>query len=135
MAEPPSPFGVLAELVVRVVPVTPAIAGAVLGMTFGENLTVRGRVVSISTGLAAATWVAPALIAILEHFWLWGDLDGELLGYLSKAIVFLTGLFGMAVLAGLAQAFAKYSRDPFRLVRFKAGGLTIGGSSPEGESP
>jgi len=132
MAETPPPSGALADLLRLVGPYIPGIAGAVLGMAFGDKLTMRGKVVSLSAGMAAVLWVAPMLVVVAEHLW---PLSGDLPFQAVACICFLTGTFGMVVLSGLAQAAAKYSRDPFGLVKFKAGGLTIGGASPEGETP
>lgn len=132
MADTPPPSGALADFLRLVGPYVPGIAGAVLSMAFGDKLTFRGRLLSLLAGLAAVLWIAPLLVVLAEHLW---PLDGALPLQAVACISFLTGTFGMVVLSGFAQALAKYSRDPFGLVKFKAGGLTIGGASPEGESP
>ncbi len=52
---------------------------------------------------------------------------------LANLVGFCCGLFGMILLAGLAEALAKYSRDPLSLVRVQIGGATIG-ARPEGDA-
>lgn len=107
----------------KLTPYAPGVAGAVLSLAFGEKLTVRGKALSVLGGLASALWVAPAIVAGLSAVWPWGKLPGEFV----SAFAFLTGLFGMIVLAGLAQAAAKYAGDPLKLIKFEVGGLRIGG--------
>lgn len=109
----------------KLAPMTPGVAGAVLSLAFGEKLTVRGKALSVMIGLAAALWIAPAVIAILGAVWPWGKFPSEL----GNAITFLTGLMGMITLAGLAQAIGKYAGDPLKLIKFEMGGLRIGGSN------
>lgn len=107
----------------KLTPYAPGVAGAVLSLAFGEKLTVRGKALSVVGGLACALWLAPAIVAGLGAVWPWGKLPGEFV----SAFAFLTGLFGMIVLAGLAQAAAKYAGDPLKLIKFEVGGLRIGG--------
>ncbi|WP_292051622.1 MULTISPECIES: hypothetical protein [unclassified Brevundimonas] len=126
MAETPPPGGALADVVRMVLPFVPGAAGAVLGMVFGEGLTVRGRLVSIVTGLACVFWVAPAIVLAIEYFLFGGQ---PLPTQLTVLVGFLTGTFGMVTLSGLAQALARYSRDPLGLVRIQAGPVTIGGNN------
>lgn len=132
MAETPPPTGALADLLRLVGPYVPGLAGAVLSMAFGDKLTFRGKLLSLLAGLAAVLWVAPLLVVLAGPIW---PLEGDLPLQAVACISFLTGTFGMVVLSGLAQALAKYSQDPFGLVKFQAGGLSIGGASPKGESP
>lgn len=120
----PTGYG-LSDLVRVASPWVVPVSGAVLGMAFGEGLTVKGRILSLAMGLAAAIWLGPALVGTSASLWPWGQFPAEV----GTAITFLTGLFGMVLLSGFAQALAKYSRDPFRLVRIQAGPVTIGGSN------
>lgn len=56
----------------------------------------------------------------------------QLIGFVG----FVSGTFGMVLLSGLAQALARYSRDPLSLVRIQVGGVTItGGINREGDAP
>jgi len=107
----------------KLTPYVPGVAGAVLSLAFGEKLTVRGKSMSVLGGLFSALWIAPAIVAGVGAVWPWGKLPGEFV----SAFAFLTGLFGMIVLAGLAQAAAKYAGDPLKLIKFEVGGLRIGG--------
>ncbi len=106
-------------------PYVPGIAGAMLSMAFGERLTLRGKALSVGVGMAAAIFIAPAAHVLAGMFWP-GEL-GELPQQIKNFISFLTGLLGMVFLSGFVEAVAKYSRHPLGLVRFQAGGLTIGG--------
>lgn len=113
----------LVAILTKLAPMTPGVAGAVLSLAFGEKLSVRGKTMSVAGGLACALWLAPAIVAGVGAVWPWGKLPGEF----ASAFAFLTGLFGMIVLAGLAQAAAKYAGDPLKLIKFEVGGLRIGG--------
>lgn len=133
MADTPTPSGALADFVRLIGPYVPGIAGAVLSMAFGEQLTVRGKLLSAAAGVAAAIWIAPAMVAVVAHFWPGqGDLPVQMGGFVG----FISGTFGMVLLSGLAQALARYSRDPLSLVRIQVGGVTIaGGINREGDAP
>lgn len=123
MAETPSPAGPLSDLVRAVAPYTPVFGGAVLSMAFGERLTIRGKLLSAGAGVAAALFIAPFICDVINLFW-----PGDALPTSVTALVgFTCGAFGMIVLAGLAQALAKYSRDPLALVRVRLGPVEIGG--------
>lgn len=126
MAEtPPTGLG-LADFVRVVGPFVPGVAGSVLGMMFAEGLTVRGKLLSLMTGLACVFWLWPAVVVVIEHYLF----DGQpMWKELAGCLALLIGVFGMVVLSGLAHALAKYSRDPLKLVRIQAGPLTIGGSN------
>ncbi|ATC25222.1 hypothetical protein [Caulobacter vibrioides] len=113
----------LLALLSKLAPMTPGVAGAVLSLAFGEKLTVRGKAFSVLGGFLCALWIAPAIVAGVGAVWPWGKPPAEF----GSAFAFLTGLFGMIVLAGLAQAAAKYAGDPLKLIKFEVGGLRIGG--------
>ncbi len=129
MAETPPPTGALADFVRLIGPFVPGIAGAVLGMMFAEGLTVRGKLLSLATGLACVMWLWPSAVLVTEHYLFGG---GRMWPSLAATMAFLIGTFGMTVMSGLAQALAKYSRDPFGLVRIQAGPFTIGGRTDGG---
>lgn len=133
MADTPTPSGALADFVRLIGPYVPGVAGAVLSMAFGEQLTVRGKLLSAAAGVAAAIWIAPAMVAVAAHFWPGqGDLPVQMGGFVG----FVSGTFGMVLLSGLAQALARYSRDPLSLVRIQVGGVIItGGANREGDAP
>ncbi|WP_433934399.1 hypothetical protein [Brevundimonas diminuta] len=133
MADTPTPTGALADFVRLVAPYVPGVAGAVLSMAFGEKLTVRGKLLSVAAGVASVLWIAPAMVAVAAHFWPGeGELPVQLVGFVG----FVSGTFGMVLLSGLAQALARYSRDPLSLVRIQVGGVIItGGANREGDAP
>lgn len=123
---PPSP-GALTDALKLVAPYAPGFAGALFSMAFGEKLTIRGKLLSALAGLASAWWVAPFICDLLDLWW-----PGEgVPTSLANLIGFSCGVFGMILLAGLAQAIARYSKDPLSLVRIQVGGATIG-TRPEG---
>jgi len=114
MADTPGEPHLLAVLS-KLAPLTPGIAGAVLSMAFGEKLNVRGKTISVCIGLACALWLAPALIALLGAVWPWGKIPTEM----AQAITFLSGLFGMIVLAGLAPWLGKMAGNPLALLKVR----------------
>lgn len=124
MAETPTPNGALSELLRHLAPYTPVVAGGVLSMAFGERLTIRGKILSAVVGVAAALFVAPFIIDCIHLFWPGGVAPTSL----ATLVGFGCGAFGMVLLSGLAQALAKYSRDPLALVRVKLGPVEFGGS-------
>lgn len=130
MAEPQPPGGPagFADLIKILAPYAPGFAGAVFSMAFGEKLTLRGKVLSALVGLASAWWIAPFLCAVLDLWWPGAGLPIEA----PPLIGFSCGVFGMIVLAGLAQALAKYSKDPLSLVRIQFGGASIGTRPADG---
>lgn len=121
---PPPGTGALADALRQLIPYLPGIAGAVFSMAFGEKLTIRGKVLSASVGVASAWWLAPFICDVID--WLWWPGEGVPVT-VANLIGFVSGLFGMILLAGLAQALARYSKDPLSLVRIQIGGATIGG--------
>lgn len=124
MAEPhASPDGAVIDLVRQLAPYAPGFAGAVFSMAFGERLTIRGKLLSAAVGLACAWILAPFVVDVLA---LWKPSLGSLKS-LGTVVGFTCGVFGMILLSGLAQALAKYSKDPLSLVRVKIGGATFGG--------
>lgn len=123
MPETPSPAGPASDLVRAIAPFAPVFAGAVLSMAFGERLTIRGKLLSAAGGVAAAWYIAPVICEVIDLFW-----PGDGLPTSVTALVgFACAAFGMIVLSGLAQALARYSRDPLSLVRVKFGPVEIGG--------
>lgn len=120
---PGGPAGFL-DLLKALAPYAPGLAGAVFSMAFGEKLTIRGKLLSAAVGVASAWWLAPFVCDVID--WMWWPGDGVPLT-VANLIGFICGLFGMILLAGLAQALAKYSKDPLSLVRIQFGGTTIGG--------
>jgi hypothetical protein len=130
MADPHPPGGPagFVDLLKALAPYAPGFAGAVFSMAFGEKLTIRGKLLSAALGIAAAWWLAPFVCDLID--WLWWPGEGVPVS-LANLIGFACGLFGMILLAGLAQALAKYSKDPLALVRIQIGGASIG-SRPEG---
>ncbi|GAA0216049.1 hypothetical protein QOZ96_002466 [Brevundimonas nasdae] len=130
MADTPPPSGALADFVRLIGPYVPGFAGAILSMAFGEKLTIRGKLLSVAAGMASVLWIAPAMVALAEHFWPGeGPLPVQMVGFVG----FVSGTFGMVLLSGLAQAAARYSRDPLSLVRIQVGGVIITGGNREGD--
>lgn len=130
MADTPQPHGGVGELLRHLAPYAPVFGGAVLSMAFGERLTIRGKLLSAGVGLAAAMWVAPFLVDIARLLWRWGELPTSAVAVIG----FACGAFGMILLSGLAQALAKYSRDPLKLVRIQIGNVIITGGAGAGEA-
>lgn len=125
MAETPSPSGALAEALRHMAPYLPGFAGAVLSMAVGERLTIRGKLLSAAVGMACVVFIAPTLSEVAALFWPGDSLPTAVV----TTIGFVSGLFGMIMLAGFAAAAAKYSRDPFKLIRIQLpGGGYIGGT-------
>ena len=60
MADTPPPSGAQVDFVRVIGPYVPGAAGALLGMAFASNLTVRGRLLALAAGVASALWVSPA---------------------------------------------------------------------------
>ncbi|MDZ4052411.1 MAG: hypothetical protein U1A07_19140 [Phenylobacterium sp.] len=116
----PSLLGVLKQAL----PYLPGLAGAALSMMFGENLTARGKAMSLAIGVASALFVAPGAAALLRLVWPGGVLPPEMLSFVG----FACGLFGMTACAGLMQWVAKWARNPLGMVKFKLGPLDIDGS-------
>lgn len=127
MADPAPPPGVLIDLLKALTPYAPGFAGAVFSMAFGEKLTIRGKLLSAAAGVAAAWWVAPFLCDVIDLWWPGSGVPRSL----ANLVGFASGVFGMILLAGLAQALARYARDPLSLVRVQIGGFSFGGR-PEG---
>lgn len=129
MADTPTPHSGVADLLRVIAPYAPVFGGAVLSMAFGERLTIRGKLLSASVGLAAALWVAPFLVDLLGLFWPGGSLPTSVVAVIG----FACGAFGMILLSGLAQALARYSRDPLSLVRVQIGGVIITGGARDND--
>ena len=107
----------------QALPYLPGLAGAALSMMFGENLTVRGKVLSLSVGVASALFVAPGAAALIRLMWPGGALPPEMLSFVG----FACGLFGMTACSGLMQWVAKWAQNPLGMVKFKIGPLDIDG--------
>lgn len=120
----------IADLIKALAPYAPGVSGAMLGMMFAERLTVRGKLLAFATGVGCVLWVSPAVALILEHWMQGGE---EFPAQIVSLIGFVTGVLGMGVLSGLAQAAAKYSRDPLALVRVEWGPFKAGGRSGDPE--
>ena len=125
MADAPQTGGGLTEALKHLAPYAPIVAGAMLSMAFGEKLTIRGKMLSAVVGLAAAFWIAPALCDVAALFWPGDKLPTSIVAVIGLAC----GAFGMVILAGLAQALAKYASDPLSLVRVQIGGVIIAGGA------
>jgi len=123
MAEPPVPgAGALADTLKHLLPYAPGFAGALFSMAFAERLSIRGKLLSAAAGLASAFWLAPFICDVVDLWW-----PGEGVPVsLANVVGFTCGVFGMILLAGLAEALAKYSKDPLKLVRIKIGPVEIG---------
>lgn len=104
-------------------PYLPGIAGAVLALAFLEKLTPRGRIVAVAVGLAAASFLGPALSAIADLFW-----PGALPGSVDGGIKFLVGLLGMGCLPPFLGWMRRVAGDPLNLLKIQIGpgGVTAG---------
>jgi hypothetical protein len=100
----------------------PGAAGTVLALMLAQNLTWRGVLVSAFAGLACVLLVAPALTIVAAATWPWGELPTAIVNLIG----FVCGLLGMAVVSGLVQAAARYSKNPMAWVRVKLGPVEIG---------
>lgn len=115
----------LVDLLKSLAVYAPGLAGAVFSMAWGQNLTIRGKLLSGAVGVASAVYLAPLICDLID----WTVWPGEgVPTNLTTAVGFCCGLFGMILLAGLAEALAKYSKDPLSLVRIQIGGTTISGA-------
>jgi hypothetical protein len=63
-------------------------------------------------------------------FWPGGALPTSIVSVIGLAC----GAFGMVILAGLAQALARYASDPLSLVRVQIGGVIITGGAKDAEA-
>lgn len=112
-----------------IVPYVPGFAGAVLALAFLDRLTPRGRVLAVAVGLAAASFLGPALSALADLFWpavMPAEVDG--------AIKFLTGLLGMGCLPPFLAWTRRVAGDPLNLLKLQIGpgGVSAGagGAAP-----
>lgn len=128
MADPHAPgTGALADMLKHLAPYAPGLAGAVFSMAFGERLTIRGKALSAALGICSALWLAPLLCDVVSLWWP-GDAPPR---SLETFVGFVCGLFGMIALSALAQAIAKYLKDPLALVRVKIGPVDFGRGAGE----
>lgn len=124
MADNPAPLtSGMVDVLKTLAPYAPGFAGAVFSMAFGERLTIRGKLLSAAGGLASAWFIAPFICDLVDLWWPGQGVPTSL----ANLIGFACGVFGMIVLTGLAQALARYSKDPLSLVRVQIGGAVIGG--------
>lgn len=121
MSDGPEPN--LLALGKQAIPYLPGLAGAALSMMFGENLTVRGKALSLAIGIASALFVAPGAGDIVDLLWPGVGLPSGVPGLIG----FASGLFGMTACAGLMQWVAKWAQNPLGMVKFKVGPLDIDG--------
>lgn len=128
MADAPQPLGGLSDLMREAVHLSPIAAGVVLSLAFGERLTIRGKMASAVAGLIAAFYISPALCDVAALFWPGGDLPTSIVAVIGLAC----GAFGMIILSGLAQAAARYAKDPLKLVRIQVGNVIITGGAGDG---
>lgn len=127
---PPEPF--MAGLKI-VAPYVPGFAGAVLALAFLERLTLKGRVVAVVVGLAAAAFLGPAFAALADLFWP-GD-GGALPKEIAAAIQFLTGLLGMGCLPPFLGWTRKVAGDPLNLLKIQIGPGGAAGGQDAGGAP
>lgn len=125
MADNPGEPHLLAALS-KIAPYMPGAAGALLSMAFGEKLTLHAKVMSLAVGISAVLWLAPALAD--GFLWFTGQ---KAPASIIALLGFSCGFFGMALFGGLAQALAKYAKDPLKLVKFEVGGLKVGGGGED----
>lgn len=116
MAENPVGEPQLAALIAKAVAFAPGFAGAVLSLAFVEALTVRGRVVAVATGLTAAAFIAPGLVALVDLVWP-GDMPKEA----AAAISCLTGVSAIGVLPPLLGWLKRVAGDPLSLLKVRLG--------------
>jgi hypothetical protein len=104
-------------------PYLPGLAGAALSMMYGEKLTVRGKVASLSIGIVCALFVAPGVNDIADLMWPGDGLPSGAAGLIG----FACGLFGMTACSGLMVWVAKWAQNPLGMVKLKLGPLDIDG--------
>lgn len=109
----------------------PGAAGTVLALMLAQNLTWRGVLVSAFAGLTSVLLIAPAMTIIASAFWPWGVMPVAIVNLIG----FVCGLLGMAVVSGLVQAAAQYSKNPMAWVRIKVGPVEIGEQGNGGGNP
>lgn len=105
-------------------PYLPGVAGAVLSMMVAEKLTLKGKLISLACGLAAAVWLAPMAAAILGLFWPAMATDPRTIAFLGL----LCGLCGMALFTGLVHFAGTFGRNPLASLKIKLGPVDIDGS-------
>lgn len=112
----------VAAVVAKLTGFLPGFAGAVLSLAFVEALTVRGRVVAVIVGLAAAVWLGPALADLADLVW-----PGAMPQTVWSGIQFLTGLCAMGCLPKLLGWLKAIAGDPLSLLKVRIG-PTAGGA-------
>lgn len=108
-----------------VAPYVPGFAGAVLALAFIERLTIKGRIVAVVVGLAAAAFLGPAFSALADLFW-----PGVMPKEVDGAIKFLTGLLGMGCLPPFLTWTRKVAGDPLNLLKIQIGPGASSGVKP-----
>lgn len=91
---------------------TPGFAGAVLSLAFVENLTMRGRALTVSVGVAAAAFLAPALADAADLLW-----PGDMPRSVRSAIQFLVALCAMGCFPPLLAFLKRLAGDPLSLIK------------------
>lgn len=122
MAEHPMGEPQVAVLIAKAWALAPGFAGAVLSLAFVEALTVRGRIVAVAVGLAAALFLAPAIAVGLDLVW-----PGTLPAAVDRAVLFLTAISAMGVLPPLLGWLKRVAGDPLSLLKVRVG--PVGGGS------
>ena len=113
----------LAAFLKAVWPYVPGIAGAVLSMAIAEQLTLKGKLISLACGLAASIWLAPMAGAVLALVWPGGEVGPHVLGGLGL----VCGLSGMALFTGLVHFAGRFGSNPFGMLKIKFGPVDIDG--------
>ena len=111
-------------------PYVPGFAGAVLALAFLDKLTPRGRMLAVVVGLAAASFLGPALSALADLFW-----PAKMPAEVDGAIKFLTGLLGMGCLPPFLAWTRKVAGDPLNLLKIPIGQGAAPSVSPTGTNP
>lgn len=117
MAEPNGPVASGLNEALRVLtPYLPGFVGAVIGLRFVEQLSMRGRMTAVAVGLAAAVYMGPFLGHVLGHLF-WRALPPE---QVMTGVQFLTGLCAMSALPPFLKWISHVAGDPTVLLSFLA---------------
>lgn len=106
----------VAALLAKLASFTPGFAGAVLSLAFVEKLTLRGRVITVTVGIAAAAFLAPALADAADLVW-----PGDMPRSVRSAIQFLVGLCAMGCIPPLLGFLKRLAGDPLSLIKRGSG--------------
>lgn len=116
MADLIQPDPPLAAAAAKLLTFAPGFAGAVLSLAFVENLTLRGRVVTVVVGLAAAAFIAPAASDLADLAW-----PDAMPPSIRSAIQFLVALCAMGCIPPLLGWLRKVAGDPLSLLKVRFG--------------